>query len=67
MTAAALAIRLVDHALAEFAVRAETMSAERLQAELGDITMSGRSAAGDLVAAVLDRELRRREREDDYR
>ncbi|RWN44771.1 MAG: hypothetical protein EOR96_00035 [Mesorhizobium sp.] len=60
MTPARLAIHLVDHALAELAERAEAMTLDRLEAELGDITAAGRSAAGDLVAAVLDRECRRR-------
>ncbi|RWQ54341.1 hypothetical protein [Mesorhizobium sp.] len=63
MTAAALAIRLVDHALAELGERAERMPLDRLEAELDAITQAGRSAAGDLVAAVLDRELRRRRSE----
>ncbi|TIL94525.1 MAG: hypothetical protein E5Y73_11440 [Mesorhizobium sp.] len=67
MTAAALALRLVDNALGELAQRSETMSLDRIEAELEAITASGRSAAGDLVAGVLDRELRRRRREVDDR
>ncbi|MES0074684.1 hypothetical protein [Mesorhizobium sp. M0058] len=63
MTAAALALRLVDNALAELAERAQEMPSRTLRAELDDIARSGRSAAGDLVAGVLDRELQRRDRE----
>lgn len=63
MTAASLAVRLVDHALAELAERAERMTDEQLMAEARAIASGGRSAAGDLVVAVLDREQQRRQRE----
>ncbi|MFC3323321.1 hypothetical protein [Mesorhizobium cantuariense] len=60
MTAAGLALRLVDNALAELSERADKMSTEVLASELKALAASGRSAVGDLVAGVLDHEFRRR-------
>lgn len=63
MTAAAFALRLVDHALAELSERAETLPLDQLRRQLDDIEATGRSATCDLVAAILAREIERRDRE----
>jgi hypothetical protein len=64
MTAIELTLRCVDHALAELAERAEQMPLADLQGELEDLLAGGRSATGDLIAAVLSREIARRDAED---
>lgn len=63
MNIAAFTISLIDHGLAELAERAEAMPLADLQAELEGLIAGGRSATGDLVAAVLARELTRRDQE----
>jgi hypothetical protein len=63
MTAATLALHLVDSALAELTERAERMSSDQLQAELDTMLATGRSSAGDLVVSILSRELTRRDEE----
>ena len=63
MSPTSFTLRLVEHALAELAERAEAMAYAELIACLADIEAAGRSAAGDLVVAVLDREVQRRDSE----
>lgn len=63
MNVAAFTISLINHGLAELAERAETMSPADLQAQFDELLAAGRSAAGDLVVAVLAREIERRDQE----
>lgn len=63
MNVAAFTVSLIDHGLAELAERTEAMPMDQLQAELEDLLAGGRSAAGDLVVAILAREITRRDQE----
>lgn len=56
-------LRLVDHALAELAERVQRMPARDVEGELEQLLAGGRSASGDLVAAILTREVERRDRD----
>lgn len=60
---AAFTVSLIDHSLAELAERVETMPLANLQTELEQIVAGGRSATCDLVAAILAREIERRDQE----
>lgn len=63
MSPTTFTLRLVEHALAELAERVEAMPYAELIAALAELEASGRSAAGDLVVSVLDREVQRRDQE----
>lgn len=63
MTATEFTLRLVDHALAELAERVERMPAEEVEDELEQLLAGGRSASGDMVAAILSQEISRRDRD----